>query len=60
MAVGIEFIPNKRGRNTVLMRRSWREGKRVRKETLLNLTDFPAAVIQGFDDVVRGLSTGHS
>ncbi len=40
------MIPNKRGRDTVLMRRSWREGQRVRKETLLNLTDFPDAVIR--------------
>ncbi len=54
MAVGIEIIPNKRGRDTVLMRRSWREGQRVRKETLLNLTDFPDAVIRGFDTVLRG------
>jgi len=43
MAVGIETIPNKLGRDTVLMRRSWRAGKRVRKTTLPNLTDFPPA-----------------
>lgn len=54
MSIGIETIPNKRGRDTVLMRRYWRNGKKVEKETLLTLTDFPAEVIQGFDAVLRG------
>ena len=54
MSIGIETIPNKRGRDTVLMRRYWRNGKKVEKETLLTLTDFPVEVIQGFDAVLRG------
>ncbi len=54
MAFNIEIIKNKRGRNTVLLRQAWREGKRIRKKTIANLTDLPQALINGIDAVVRG------
>ena len=54
MSIRVERIPNKRGRAAILLRKSWREGKRIRKKTLANLTDLPADKIAGIDAVFRG------
>ena len=54
MAYNVETIKNKRGRDTILLRKAWREGKRIRKQTIANLTDLPAALVNGIDAVVRG------
>ncbi len=35
----IEIVPNRNSRPAILLREGWREGKRVRKRTLANLTD---------------------
>ena len=35
----IETVPNFNSRPAILLRQGWREGKRVRKKTLTNLTD---------------------
>ena len=37
----IETVPNRNSRPAILLRQGWREGKRVRKKTLANLTDWP-------------------
>jgi len=54
MAYYVETIKNKRGRDAILLRRNWREGQKIIKQTIANLTDLPAAFIQGIDAVVRG------
>ena len=54
MSIRVERIPNRRGRAAILMRRSWREGKRIRKKTLANLTDLSERQIAGIDAVLRG------
>lgn len=54
MAYYVETIRNKRGRDTILLRQSWREGARIRKKTIANLTDMPAVMISGIAAVVRG------
>ena len=54
MAYYVETIKNKRGRDTVLLRQSWREGDRIRKKSIANLTDMPAFMINGIEAVVRG------
>ena len=36
----IETVPNRGARPAVLLREGWREGARVRKRTLANLSDF--------------------
>ncbi len=54
MSLSIERIPNKRGRTTILLRESWREGKRIRKKTHMNLTDVHPDIVSGFDTVLRG------
>ncbi|MGH8487868.1 MAG: hypothetical protein ACREXS_03070 [Gammaproteobacteria bacterium] len=42
MAMYIEQIPNRKSPPAVLLRESYREGKRVLKRTLANLTGWPA------------------
>ena len=54
MSFHIETIPNRRGRDTILLREAWREGAKVRKRTIANLTCLPPAVIEGFRAVLRG------
>ncbi len=54
VSIGVERIPNRRGRACFLMRQSWREGRRVRKKTLANLTDLPPDRIAGIDAVLGG------
>ena len=54
LSIRVERIPNKRGRDSFLLRQSWREGHRIRKKTLANLTDLPPDIIAGFDAVARG------
>ena len=54
MSFHIETIPNRRGRDTILLREAWREGAKVRKRTIANLTYLPPAVTDGFRAVLRG------
>ena len=54
MSFHVETIPNKRGRDTILLRQAWRQGKRIRRRTIANLTDMPPELVRGFDAVVRG------
>jgi len=43
----IETVPNRRSRPAILLREGRRQGKKIIKRTLLNLTDWPADRIQG-------------
>ena len=38
----IETVPNRNSHPAILLREGWREGKKVCKRTLANLTDWPA------------------
>jgi len=38
-------VPNRNSRPAILLREGWREGRRTRKRTLANLTDWPAAQV---------------
>ena len=42
----IEVVPNRNSRPAILLREGWREGKKVCKRTLANLTDWPAQKVQ--------------
>ena len=70
----IENVPNRNSPPAILLREGWREGKRVRKRTIANLTAWPAEKIDtlrrllkneplvGRDDafdIVRSLPHGH-
>jgi hypothetical protein len=50
----IEAVPNRNSRPAILLREGWREGKKVRKRTLANLTDWPADKIEALRRVLRG------
>jgi len=50
----IESVPNRNSPPAVLLRESYRENGRVRKRTLCNLSDWPAAHIEGLRGVLKG------
>jgi Transposase DDE domain len=50
----IERVPNRTSRPALLLREAWREGKTIRKRTLANLTDWPAAKVEAFRRLLRG------
>ncbi len=50
----IEAVPNRGSHPTVLLRQSYREGKRVRKRTLANLTRLPPEAIEAIKRTLRG------
>jgi hypothetical protein len=49
----IAIIPNRQSRPTVLLRAAWREGKKIRKRTVANLTHWPAAKLEARRRVLR-------
>lgn len=50
----IHIVPNRGAAPTVLLRESYREGKKVRKRTLANLSRLSAAQIEAMRAVLRG------
>ena len=50
----IDIIPNRNSRPTALLRESYREGSKVRKRTLANLTSLPADQIDAIRRTLRG------
>jgi len=50
----IERVPNRHSPPAVLLRESYREGQRVKKRTLANLSHLPEATIEGLRRVLRG------
>jgi len=50
----IETVPNRNSPPAVLLRESYREGKRVRKRTLANLSALPGVVIDGLRGLLKG------
>ena len=50
----IEAVPNRNSPPAILLRESYREGGRVRKRTLCNLSNWPEATIEGLRGVLRG------
>jgi Transposase DDE domain len=50
----IEAIPNRNSPPAILLRESYRAGGKVRKRTLCNLSDWPAAHIEGLRGVLKG------
>ncbi len=50
----IETVPNRNSPPTVLLREGWREGKKVRKRTLANLSKLPPEALEMLKRVLRG------
>ena len=53
----IERVPNRDSPPAVLLRESYRQGGRVRKRTLLNLSHWPAELVEGLRTLLKG---GHA
>jgi transposase len=52
----IDMVPNRKARPTVLLRESFRQGKKVRKRTLANLSSLSVAQVQALRQILRGES----
>jgi transposase len=50
----IEAVPNRSSPPAVLLRESYREGGKVRKRTLANLTHWPPDLVQGLRTLLKG------
>jgi hypothetical protein len=50
----IETGPNRSSPPAVLLRQTWREGGKVKKRTLLNLTSWPAERVEGLRILLKG------
>jgi len=53
----IEVVPNRGSKPCILLRESYRQGGKVRKRTLANLTKLPPAAIEGLRVLLRGGTT---
>ncbi len=53
-AMHIETVPNRNSTPTILLRETWRDGRAVRKRTLLNLTHWPVELREGFRALLKG------
>lgn len=54
----IEVVPNRDSPPAILLREGWREGKRVRKRTLANLSAWPTHKIDALRALLSGKSIG--
>ena len=54
MSLHVDTIPNRKSRPTILLRKAWREGDRVIKKTLCNLTHLPPHIIDGIRAMLKG------
>lgn len=50
----IDVVPNRSSPPAVLLREAWREGKRIRKRTLANLSHLPPDAIDALRRIFRG------
>jgi transposase len=50
----VERVPNRASRPAVLLREAWREGKKIRKRTVANLTDWPEEKVELLRRVLKG------
>jgi hypothetical protein len=50
----IESVPNRSSPPAILLRESYREAGKVKKRTLLNLSDWPNERIAGFKALLKG------
>ena len=50
----IEAVPNRNSPPAILLRESFRDGGKVKKRTLLNLSDWPASLVEGLRTLLKG------
>jgi transposase len=50
----IDVVPNRNSRPAVLLREAWREGRKVKRRTVANLTDWPEEKVEALRRVLKG------
>ncbi len=50
----IETVPNRNSPPAVLLRESYRDGGKIKKRTLLNLSNWPAEQLEGLRIILKG------
>jgi hypothetical protein len=50
----IETVPNRNSPPAILLRESWREGRKIHKRTVANLSKMPAHLIEGLRALLNG------
>ena len=50
----IEAVPNRNSPPAILLRESYRDNGKVKKRTILNLSDWPPELIEGFKALLKG------
>jgi len=50
----IEAVPNRNSPPAVLLRETYREGGKIKRRTLLNLTSWPAEQVEGLRIILKG------
>lgn len=50
----IEAVPNRNSPPAILLRESFRDGRKVKKRTLLNLSNWPPALVEGLRALLKG------
>lgn len=50
----VERVPNRNSRPAILLREGWREGKKTRKRTIANLTNWPEEKVEALRLVLKG------
>src|SRR5712691_468879 len=50
----IEAVPNRSSPPAILLRESYRVGDKVKKRTLLNLSDWPRPLVEGLRALLKG------
>ena len=53
-AMYIEAVPNRASPPAILLRESYREGGKVKKRTLLNLSAWPRELVEGLRALLKG------
>ncbi len=54
MSFHVDVIPNRNSPPAILFRQAWREGKRIRRRTLANLSKLPPEIVDGIRAMLRG------
>ena len=54
MAISVDVIPNRSSPPAILLREAWREGPRIRRRTIANLSKMPPAMVDAIRAMLKG------
>ncbi|MCY4328065.1 MAG: transposase [Rhodobacteraceae bacterium] len=54
MSLSVDIIPNRSSPPAILLREAWREGTRIRRRTLVNLSKMPPALVDAVRAAIKG------